>query len=273
MATTQSRKDLNKKLQLERKLLPKLRRFNTKVSRQFGAKLRQDGTIININEFDQGLTDILDKHYGSVTNAFSNNMSPRLPDDVSIDENERSQIKNALAPWLLAVVPAAAIAINNTTRGDMIEATEQAAEDESVRALTGRGAQLTAAALATVFLARKLRGREAGVLMTETQIPAEVAKATEAEVLSGATPSIQIPTRHEINVKKEWVTVGDSAVRPAHANANGQRVNINEAFIVGGELLRQPGDTSLGASLGNIINCRCNAEYNRSQIVGLRRAA
>ena len=63
---------------------------------------------------------------------------------------------------------------------------------------------------------------------------------------------------------KEWETMGDNKVRVSpfnHRAANGQQVGITEPFIVSGELLNYPGDSSLGASLGNIVNCRCLSVY------------
>lgn len=62
-------------------------------------------------------------------------------------------------------------------------------------------------------------------------------------------------------IVKQWVTMQDERVRHAHAAAHGQIVPVHVAFEVGGEQLRFPGDTGLGASLGNVINCRCVAHY------------
>lgn len=58
-------------------------------------------------------------------------------------------------------------------------------------------------------------------------------------------------------IEKEWIATEDSRTRPAHAEANGQRVPLHDPFIVGGEELMHPGDQSLGASGWNIYNCRC----------------
>jgi len=62
-------------------------------------------------------------------------------------------------------------------------------------------------------------------------------------------------------IEKKWITMGDLRVREHHAIANGQRRNLNDPFLVGGELLKYPNDTSLGASVWNIINCRCKSIY------------
>jgi len=57
---------------------------------------------------------------------------------------------------------------------------------------------------------------------------------------------------------KSWQTILDGREREAHGEADGQVQDVNNPFVVGGELLKFPGDTSLGATLGNIINCRCS---------------
>lgn len=54
---------------------------------------------------------------------------------------------------------------------------------------------------------------------------------------------------------KMWLTSGNSNVRQAHADANRQTVPVNEPFIVDGEELMHPGDTT--GSAGNVINCHC----------------
>jgi SPP1 gp7 family putative phage head morphogenesis protein len=57
--------------------------------------------------------------------------------------------------------------------------------------------------------------------------------------------------------KKQWLTSGNDNVRPAHEEANGQIVDADEAFDVGGEPLRFPGDPD--GEPENIINCHCVA--------------
>lgn len=52
---------------------------------------------------------------------------------------------------------------------------------------------------------------------------------------------------------KEWLSAFDA--RPAHLQASGQRVHIDQPFNVMGESLMHPGDPV--GSPENIINCRC----------------
>lgn len=62
-------------------------------------------------------------------------------------------------------------------------------------------------------------------------------------------------------VTKIWQSLLDGRERPAHHAAHDQKVAVDGRFVVGGEELRFPGDTKFGASLGNVINCRCSAVY------------
>lgn len=56
---------------------------------------------------------------------------------------------------------------------------------------------------------------------------------------------------------KKWSATGDDRTRLEHSIADGQVKKLDEPFIVGGEKLMYPLDSSLGASGKNIVNCRC----------------
>ncbi len=58
-----------------------------------------------------------------------------------------------------------------------------------------------------------------------------------------------------IPIRKKWKCTHDSHTRHDHGKADGQTVPVDEPFIVGGEKLMHPGDTS--GSGWNIYNCRC----------------
>jgi hypothetical protein len=58
---------------------------------------------------------------------------------------------------------------------------------------------------------------------------------------------------------KEWVAIQDNRTRVSHSIASGQRVDLKEFFVVGGERLKYPGDPR--GSAGNTINCRCASIY------------
>lgn len=60
--------------------------------------------------------------------------------------------------------------------------------------------------------------------------------------------------------EKEWLATEDSRTRQHHADAHGQRVGLNDVFVVGDVTMRYPGDTL--APPGEVINCRCVCLYD-----------
>jgi hypothetical protein len=59
-------------------------------------------------------------------------------------------------------------------------------------------------------------------------------------------------------IVRVWGATGDKRTRDSHGFMNGDRVRgLKEPWRVGGSLMLYPGDTSLGASGGQTINCRC----------------
>ena len=62
-----------------------------------------------------------------------------------------------------------------------------------------------------------------------------------------------------VNMQKRWVSTADARTRTAHVLANGQIVDFDEDFLVGGSRMRFVGDPRGGAR--NVINCRCTIVY------------
>lgn len=58
-------------------------------------------------------------------------------------------------------------------------------------------------------------------------------------------------------IGKMWRSANQENTRDPHRSADGQIVRFDEPFIVNGESLMFPGDSSRGASGDNTINCRC----------------
>ncbi|MCK5023841.1 MAG: hypothetical protein KAS04_06710, partial [Candidatus Aenigmarchaeota archaeon] len=104
-------------------------------------------------------------------------------------------------------------------------------------------------------------GRLDGLAMTQTQQASEGAKNTEVKTLikdNAVFPTVKVKISTS-TVTKTWHAVLDNRTRIAHAEADGQTVPFNQVYTVDGQSLRYPGDTSLGATLDNIINCRCSS--------------
>ncbi|MBE9598758.1 phage minor head protein [Pedobacter sp. MC2016-24] len=62
---------------------------------------------------------------------------------------------------------------------------------------------------------------------------------------------------------KKWIArSGDNRTRDAHAGmVDSAPIPMDQPFIVGGEKMMQPGDSSLGAKAHNICNCRCTVGF------------
>ena len=113
---------------------------------------------------------------------------------------------------------------------------------------------------------RRSSGRSNMIAATEVQKAAESTKQIERDNFLGARNN-STATQLElepIEPKEVWVTQADSLVRAGdgtvfnHLAADGQ-AKIGGVFTVSGQVLGFPGDTSLGASAGNVINCRCSS--------------
>ena len=59
-----------------------------------------------------------------------------------------------------------------------------------------------------------------------------------------------------IELQKEWIATLDGRTRHSHGMADGQKVDINGMFKVGGCKMRYPGDVANGTA-AEVYNCRC----------------
>lgn len=64
--------------------------------------------------------------------------------------------------------------------------------------------------------------------------------------------------KFDYKTQKRWVAVHDSRTRHWHLEADGQTVNQDGTYTVGGEQMEFPGDPN--GSAANTINCRCFSE-------------
>lgn len=62
-----------------------------------------------------------------------------------------------------------------------------------------------------------------------------------------------------IDMQKEWMSAEDARVRPTHVAANGQKVDLNAKFTVGGYECDRPHDPTLPPALR--YSCRCTTGY------------
>lgn len=103
---------------------------------------------------------------------------------------------------------------------------------------------------------RKIAGRVREVFSEATQVRSVVIARTE--VIGASNYGAFDGYRQGGAEKKGWLATRDERVRDAHAQADGQVVELAQPFLVDGEPLMYPGDPS--GSPGNVIQCRCTVE-------------
>lgn len=271
--------ELNSKLRLEARLRPPLKKVERDLARQVIRNLGTTGVLPDVRSIQASeLEPILLEHYELVGTSFTGNVANKLPTDVAETDEEKMIAAAAMAQFFAARAPEQARVIAETSELDARRAVSIA--DQERRHLIDEGepllSQFEVAAIAGAVFFRSLVRRTTGIVMSETQAAAEATKLTEAETLLDKLPSILGGDKAPVEVVKEWVTQGDSRVRTPpknafdHLAADSTQVPVNEPFMVSGERLMYPGDTSLGASPGNVVNCRCSAAHDVEAIASAR---
>lgn len=243
------RKQVELKIKLERIFKPEVAKVFNSIVRDFKVIVAETGLPPRINDYKPIWITVLKKHYQRVQRAFTG--STKQADD---------QLLRLFLTWRNKFADIEAEYINETTQINMNEAIQTAMNQAAIELSELSTREISANA--TAILKRKLRNRIEMIINTETQKAAESAKFMEAETLSGVKPRLLggSPTQ-KTDTKKKWTTVGDKFVRSVHREANGQIKGLYEPYVVGGEYLMHPGDSSLGASLSNLANCRCISMY------------
>jgi hypothetical protein len=106
----------------------------------------------------------------------------------------------------------------------------------------------------------QLAGRIQGRYNDWSQTRARTIARTEV-IAASNLGSYEAARASGIPLDKIWVATNDDRTRAAHAAADGQKQHLDEFFLVEGEQLLWPGDSSHGATPDNTINCRCTVGY------------
>lgn len=109
-------------------------------------------------------------------------------------------------------------------------------------------------------MARHLMDRVTGMNQTSAIRAARTA-VTQAENAGRQAAADELERKGAI-LQKRWIAYDDNRSRihngvKIHVQADGQIVDSDKPFTVGGEKLMSPGDGSMGASGWNLYNCRC----------------
>ena len=249
---------LASKLALEREIMVPLYRA---LSAYIMAWARSDGavTVFERAGHQRNLEDLLERHYARVALAMRGRKAPkgaRIEDAaLSLDH----------AQSLRARVQAQARRYLDSTDAELRTLHTQS-QGEVKASSSGRGGGFTVLQQGTFKTTAeqahaKARRRARNAANVETQETAEEARFEWVK-----------QNKANARIVKIWHNMGDTRVRgnPAgryrnsrfdHWTVEGQERFVDQPFDISGEQLMHPGDTSKGATLGNVVNCRCSAQF------------
>jgi hypothetical protein len=235
--------ELPQKLKHERLMKRDLVELFAEMGEEFFISLLATGVLIDFQNFTPDMEALLKRNYRRTSKDFKFTARDRF--DLG-RTTEAVEIDRALAQFFDTTAKKRAPLIIQTTSkeaSNAVDRTRRTAEEE--------GTTLTEEALAvgaSAAFTQRSSKRSDTIAQTEVQEAAEGSKFWEALALASANAFVE-------KTRNEWDAILDRRTRSAHATADGQVTDVGQHFIVGGERLRWPGDTGLGASVGNTINC------------------
>jgi hypothetical protein len=279
-------RSLVRKVRLESKLKAELARLFLSIRKKVGSNIRRGAAPPNTIEFENRLDRILTRNVKRAAKEFDDPVATIREDDDTVksfsENSETKQINDEIAneempggikgdirvlvnEFLAGIVIGNRKSILNTIKNDIAESIRDAELLEAEGRTTLMPGELVVdeqvtepnkskiARLAALALARKAVGRADAIAATITQQSSEGVKQVVRSVLvehDDVDVSVDI---------KIWVTVGDDRVRATHVAVDDQRQPIDQPFELQGGQLMFPTDTSLGADISEIINCRCSS--------------
>lgn len=198
-----------------------------------------------IDEFQVELAQILRKRLGQVARDFGQAVLDQVEaqrKDGALELEQKGAIdifEESVLAWLLQHAADRSVLIAETLKTRVRKVLVETFAD-------GQGEAATAKALREEIGGQASLASAARIARTE----AHTAANTGSDNAARATG---------IDMVKEWGSTEDSRTRPSHASADGQRVEMDEAFQVGSASLMYPGDPAGPAK--EIINCRCVVLY------------
>lgn len=201
---------------------------------------------LGVEDLRVRLIPILERHYRRASRVFGGRVIESFPEKRSFGGLELKlsipEFIDTLTAYIAERALFASETISRNVRERIIAAIIGATRDGLGEEETARRIIRTGA-VESVSRARTIARTESHTAAIEAQ----------REAVLGL--GIQITTH-------EWITAGDERVRSSHADANGQQVPIDQPFEIGGFQIPKPGDSSLGAPAGEVINCRCLELFN-----------
>ncbi len=210
------------------------------------------------------LVSVLLRHYGRIAYVMTGRKPPRAPrleeavHSIRHIESLHSRAADQARLILAGVDRDLAAFMGALGDGFVEDGTKSEAEEiETKNRIRDKLKDITVGYVGRVRAAaygalNRWRSRAGTVANVNTNAPAEEAALEWAMRVVG-----------NAKLKKRWVSLMDGRERATHHAAHldyaDNAIDVSQPFIVGGAKLMAPGDTSLGAPLSEICNCRCAA--------------
>jgi hypothetical protein len=244
------------KLRLERPLAVKMRQLFRQMAKDFRAVYSATGQALDASEYESDIVGILRPVYRKAAAEVGSTTRDNIKAVYHEYETKQAEVDNAIRSFVQSAPEERAAVITETNQKQI---------NESIVAA------ITAAALAGETPTNESIARDASrefledaiprgdmIAMTEVLNAVEGSKFIELETLVSVGAAVATGVALTQVIDREWVAVLDNSTRDTHVQADGQRRGL-QPFDVGNSRLRFPGDTSLGADVKEIINCRCGA--------------
>lgn len=281
-------KELAKKKKLERRITRELRELFRSMTVDYVAFYAQAGGVFDTTIYAADLEGVLLRHYRRTSKAFSGDIVKFLKKNIrnmdeaiiaslqtlsvsnaqllkDIVDDLSGQVSKQVDEFVRSKASKDTLTITRTNQKE-IEISTAKAKRQLTLDLGREPTRREVAAKGGAIFRNRSFNRVGTIAATTTQVAAESTKQIERDALMGLTNSVdaRIAGVEPLKDKEIWISQGDNLVRDGDGNGfNHLAADFQEkedgVFIVSGEALRFPGDSSQGASAGNIINCRCSA--------------
>lgn len=268
---------LENKLKLEDKMVQDLNTYFEQLSEDFRVIYGATGKVLTLTEsYEDELKSLLKKNYRNVSKKFDSITQEALKSNIDLDlyeiipeqeSNLKDKIALAIGAYLLLRSDNITPKIARTTQDNISRITNEYIVDQA-RA----GIAVSQAKIANE-VAEKIKewgkNHSKTIATTEVQTVAETAKHFENTEINNLVQTID----KQVGSRKVWITAGDEKVRKSHSVLDGKSIKSEELFLTGmGSLMRFAGDMEKGASLADVINCRCVVVYKyNTEIINIYR--
>jgi hypothetical protein len=193
---------------------------------------------VNVDKKHQARVDaLLVNHYGEVIKNFGAMTLKQITSRKMQAKQSQDLFASLVDEWIRREGLRKARLITDTSRAEVLKVIQRGMDDGEGNEQIGRNIRKVSSI--NVF-------RAATIARTETHQAAtygaqETALAAERDL--------------GVQLVKEWLPTNDARTRDDHRAMAGVAVDLHEDFIVGGEAMDRPGDSS--ASPEQTLNCRC----------------